>query len=311
MKSILRLALVCIAVSIITSCKKSIKDHEEDRTSVALTTPGNGCRAIGLGLAVQNSPGHTAWENLMLKWFNSQGKIDHLKADIYWYYQSSSANSKAFTLDYGEVTHLNDQVHVRDVLHNVEVFKVKLDAQNRPMISWFDHHGISMGTFRYDTSYYFYNADNQLESVIVHRAGILGGVGIFNMQFQYDPAGNLVLADVPDGTYEFRYDYTRTNTGMVSNYLISTPIKLLEYLDLLKLNHHHQLQSVMWRADGGIPVLGWAYWNIETNPFGKVTRYDGSAISPIPTYYTAWDCNGTNMIQSKNPSQSEFMKLVR
>ncbi len=311
MKSILRLlALVCIAVISITSCKKSINEQEEVGSSVALTTPENSCKPIGFGLAVKETPGNTKWENLMLKWFDSQGRTDHLKAIIYWFYQSPGTNAKAFALDYGQVTYENDEVHVRDVLYNDEVFKVKLDAQKRPIISWFDHHGRGFSTFRYDTSYYFYNSNNQLESMIMHRADVSGALGIFNVQFHYDPVGNLVLADVPDGTYEYRYDYTRTNTGMVSTYLISVPIKLLEYLDLLKLNHHHQLQNVLWRAHGGYPVLAWGYWNIETNPFGKVTRYDGTDNSPIATYYTAWDCNSNNMIQSKNPTQSEFMKLI-
>jgi YD repeat-containing protein len=307
-----------LAVSIITSCKKSINEKEEQRSSVALTTPGNSCRAIGLGWAVKDTPGNPNWENLMLKWFDSQGKIEHLKAVIYWFYQSPTYNSRAFVLDYGEVTHVNDEVHVRDVLYNEEVFKVKLDAQKRPVISWFDHHGRSQSTFRYDTSYYFYNSDNQLESVIVHRRDLIGGFGgiggdgIFNMRFQYDPVGNLVEANVPDGTFQFRYDYTRTNAGMVSNYLISVPIKLLEYLDLLKLNHHHQLQDVIWRPpQSGYFVLYWAYSNIETNLFGQVTRYDGSTNgSPISTYYTAWDCGGNQTIQSKNPTQSEFMCMV-
>jgi len=312
MKSILRLlTLVCIALSIVTSCKKSINEKEEETNSVALATPDNSCKAIGLGLAFNDNTGNPRWENLMLKWFNGQGRIDNLKSIIYWYFQSPSSNSKAFALDYGKVTYDGDEVHVRDVLYNDEVFKVKLDAQKRPIISWFDHHGRNFSTFRYDTSYYFYNSDNQLESMIMHRADVSGGHGIFNLQFNYDPAGNLVLVNIAGGTYEFRYDYTRTNTGMVSNYLISVPIKLLEYLDLLKLNHHHQLQSVLSRAPGGYPVLGWQYLNIETNPFGKVTRYDGTDGSPINTYYTAWDCNSNNMIQSKNPTQSEFMKLVQ
>ena len=305
------LALICVSTGLLPACKKGISEKNEAINAVAVTTSNNNCRAIGLGLATQNSLGNQIWENLMLKWFDSQGKIDHLKANIYWYYSSPGSNAKALALEYGEVTYVNDEVHVRDVLYNQEILKVKLDAQGRPMISWFDHHGISFSTFRYDTSYYSYNSDNQLESVVMHRSAENGnGYGVFNMQFQYDPVGNLVLANVADGTYEFRYDYTRTNTGMVSNYLISPAIKLLEYLDLLKLNHHHQLKNVLWHAPGGYPVNGWNYENIETASFGKVTRYDDGNTSQTNTYYTAWDCNGSSMMQSKNPTQSEFMKLM-
>jgi hypothetical protein len=39
MKKVIRpLALVCLAVSFITSCKKSINEKEEQRSSVALTS---------------------------------------------------------------------------------------------------------------------------------------------------------------------------------------------------------------------------------------------------------------------------------
>jgi len=127
--------------------------------------------------------------------------------------------------------------------------------------------------------------------------------------FEYDPAGNLVTIKPAGsyGGYEFRYDYTQLDSGMATLHYLSPATKTLEFMGLLKFEYHHKLVSVIRYESSGYPSLAWGYFNTEKNPRGNVTVYS----TDNSKWFTAWDCSGINQLSSKNPTQEEFMKMVR
>ena len=300
-------ALVCLLYLTSTACKKEFDHQKDDVLAVTANSSVNQCKAIALGKATRESDGSISWKNLLLKWYDNYGKLKNVKIELEWYPFQPGGE---FTLDYGELTYQNNHIKLNDVFHNQEVLSVDLDEMGRPLISRYDHHGRG-GTFQWDTSYYYYSSANRLESIVSRRrAPIQVASGMITWNFTYDPAGNLVLLTNSFGeTYEFRYDYTQLNHGMLTLHMLSAPTKILEYLDLLQFEQHHQISSVLWRAGSGYPVIGWGYFDLVRDEGGRVTYYNSGY--PDHSYYTAWDCGGNSIIQGKNPTQAEFMRLLR
>ena len=308
MKALLcNILLVCLLLSIIPACKKEATAFRVEENFTSVNTVTNNCKPVGLGMAYRQANGTTSWNNLLLKWYDDNaGNLKNVKMQLFWY---AGQTWPEFAVDYGELSYIDDEIKLKDVFYNQEVFSVKLDGVGRPLISRYDHHGRG-GTFQWDTTYYFYSSQGRIDSLVSYRkAPIQTQSERLTQYFNYDPAGNLVLIrDSFGDTYEFRYDYTQLNHGMLNLHMLSAPTKILEYLDLFKFEHHHQVSSVLLRASSGYPVNGWYYTDLVRDSDRKVTSYtDGQGYY---TWYTAWDCGGSTMIQSKNPSREEFMKLV-
>ena len=77
-------------------------------------------------------------------------------------------------------------------------------------------------------------------------------------------------------------------------------------MDLLTFQHHHHLNAAFQYAPGGALENSWGFWNPQIDAEGNVDYYGFYS----PAFFTAWDCNGPSMLQGRNPTQQEFMKLV-
>jgi len=289
-----------------SACRKEAVTKKNEVESVTLSSTNGNCKALGFGKATREDDGSVSWENLLLKWYDQNGRIKNVKMNVELF---PFPPGDEFDLDYGELTYGNNLIRMRDVLHNEEVLSVELDANGRPVVSNYDHHGRG-GHYRWDTSYYYYSSDNRLDSILTKRRALVQTrPEIITWKFLYDPAGNLSLIKNSLGqTYEFRYDYTQLNQGMVTLHMISPPTKILEYLDLLQFEQHHQVSSVIWRSASGNPIISWEYHDVTREAQGLVIYYKGT--HQDYSYYTAWDCGGTQMLQTKNPTKEEFLKMM-
>jgi hypothetical protein len=311
----------CIVLAALSfSCQKEMKLNRDAEAKNSITNTATNCKPVGLGLLVNVPNEPQLWFNLMLKWYGSNGKLSHIKAFIEEALPSNLFNP-AFNLDYGEVLYDNDMIYLRDVLVDKIILKVKLDASGRPIASWFDglYHNIPMT----DTTHLYYTAAGVLDSITrSYRIGTLPHQIPLNTTYrcEYDHLGNIIHLNEPSGRVNFKYDYTRTNPGLVPHYVVSIPLKLLEYLELLQFPHYNLLTT----ANSGALIPGQGYpddtfivhlWNFfspRNNSTGQIYYYeDRSYFLTSDNFYSAWDCNNNNLIQSKNPTQGEFMKMVR
>ena len=314
MKSCFRLIPpVFFILSIFGSCTKQFDKAEMLNTLPAAVPSDNKCKPIGFAAAIRQNDGSVTWKNLFLKWYDEAGRLKNIKLSFDWF--GGTQCCPEVSIDYGELIYTADEIHVRDIQYGEEIFRIKLDAMKRPVISWYDGHGRA-GQYQFDTTYYSYDALNRLASINEHKrfTGSNSTV-IETWQFTYDPDGNLVQINQPGkyGGYEFRYDYTQLNQGMVTLHMLSGPIKALEYMDLIKFEQHHRIRAVIVYAESGYPFMAWSYGNFVTDNMGHVTSYTQFSDEPFQrfTWYTAWDCDGSSMITSKNPTSTEFMRLIR
>ena len=308
--SVLIAGILCINLFLVIGCQKqSFNDGEEkEKSSQSLSTPRANCKPVGLAVALYNPDLRVmVWKNLLLKWYDSQGKLKNIKIDLGW--DEGTGLFDALVVQYGEITYEANEVHLRDVYYNQEILVTQLDNHGRPIISWYNSYGRT-DDYQYDTSYYSYSSLNRIQSIVQHRR-MPGSdqTSIQTWNFNYDPDGNLVTI-LPQGSYggyEFKYDYAKLYDPIVTTAIFSAPVKALEYMDLLSFQHHHHLNAMFHWAPSGAIERTWGYWNPRTNANGNVEYYGFFS----PAIYTAWSCEGTNMLQSKNPSKEEFMRLLR
>jgi hypothetical protein len=269
---------------------------------------------VGIGASLHDGFGNDVWENLLLKWYDNAGKLKYVKFHLDWssaYLNNGRDTSDDLALDYGEVNYTNDEIHLRDVYSNVEILRVKLDNMGRPAVTWY-YNPNSRSAFAWpkDTSYYYYSSSNRIDSIIQHKSDLDGKYPfVIPFKFNYDPDGNLVSINSPGGIvdFEFRYDYTQLNHGMATVNMFTAPTKMLEFMDLLTFEQHHQLKEVR-EYSGGYFVHDWNYERITRDSDGKVTSWGSGYL--LNRWYTAWDCNSSTIVSSKNPTQDEFMRMI-
>jgi hypothetical protein len=295
----------------LASCRKQVEKADETIMAAINQATGN-CKPVGFAVAIRDNSGNTTWKNLFLKWYDQNGRLTNVKLDFDFF--GGTQCCPEISIEYGELIYTADEIHLRDVQYNEEILRIKLDAMKRPITSWYDGHGRA-GQYQFDTTYYHYDGSGRLDWIEQHRrftpASTETAIDVW--KFTYDPDGNLVLINRPGkfGGYEFRYDYTQLDHGMTSLHMLSGPTKALEYLDLIKFERRHRISEVIVYAESGFPNIIWSYGNFVVNDMGQVTTYTQlSDDSPQRyTWYTAWDCNSSQMFQTKNPTQQEFMRL--
>src|SRR2546430_4044916 len=104
---------------------------------------------------------------------------------------------------------------------------------------------------------------------------------------------------------------------MIGNYNFFTPLKLMEFMDLIEFPHHHQLTKVVYGAywpgssleDETYRVFYWIYRNGVTNAAGTLLSYQTDNPPYDNTFYNAWDCSGKEPWQTINPTQTDFMRM--
>jgi hypothetical protein len=314
-----------VLISIITvfiSCKKESALIQKSITPLAVTNTSSNCKPVGLGMlaTIPNQP--PLWNNLMLKWYDgSNGKLGHVKAVFDFLYSNFQGfPNVALNLDYGEVTYDNDMVYLRDVFLNKVILRVKLDGMQRPTVSWYD--GFFHGAPMTDTTHFYYSAGGALDSI--HISYLIGTTppGItFTYRCEYDSYNNLIHLTGPSGgnRVNFYYDYSIANPGTIPHYMVSVPLKLLECMDLLQFPHNNLLTSAVLGGympgigypDDTYPVYRWSFVSPRNNSTGQIYYYeDGIGYPDNGKFYSAWDCGTSNMVQMRNPTQSQFMSIV-
>jgi hypothetical protein len=90
-------------------------------------------------------------------------------------------------------------------------------------------------------------------------------------------------------------------------------------MELLELPHKNLLTTAVSGAfipGQGLPddtyaVFIWNWVNPKLNSTGQVYYYeDGIGYPDRGKFYSAWDCGGASMLQTKNPTQQQFMSIV-
>lgn len=305
--------LYCLTVSLalcvflFSSCKKQVDQPHIAEKETASFAAGTSCKPVVIGRG-----GGGTWSTEMQKWYGSDGRVAYLKANLLGAIEPM--------LPWGEVTyHNNNQVYIRNVLFNDTLLRVTLDAQQRPVASYFLYTRTQV-PYR-DTSYYYFTG-NRLDSIISLFGPYfsVSGITFRKIYFTYDMYGNVVR--IEEGTtyglgsvWNLTYDYTKPVAGMFPAYMIDRPYQLLQYLDLLHFPVHHQLVSAPMTLFG----LTWLdnYSNYQLLENGLVQSYSNTDVfGTTRTYYTGWDCGSApaapvDRKKDTITSFEDFMKRYR
>ena len=314
-----KLFLLVSVVTFFISCKKDNHIADKNATLPGLMNSTTNCKPVGLAMLVTIPNQPQQWNNLMLKWYDgANGKLGHLKAVFDFLY--SNFPNVALNLDYGELSYDNDMVFLKDVYYNKVILKVKLDADHRPTTSWFD--GLFHGSPMKDTTHFYYSAGGVLDSInISYDIGNFGNLLRINYWCEYDSHGNLLHLTGAPGTnrVNFYYDYSQLNPGIIPHYMVTTPLKLLECMGLFQFQHNNFLISAVLGAyvpgigypDDTYTVYRWSFLSPRLNSTSQIYYYeDGDGYPDLGKFYSAWDCGGASMLQTKNPTQQQFMSIV-
>lgn len=308
-KNYLHGIIILCASLLMLSCKKEISpdgaiDGSAPSEQAALQANSNDCKPTVFGVFVRRPDGVTKWQTLMQKWYDPNGKLAYLKAHYIW--DDDDYSAFFFSLDFGAVTYHGNQVVVTDVFTNKMVFRATLNTDGLPEATYFysDPQPGFPGVI--DTTYYYYTGARLDSIFMIHRFGPSDTSPINGIyRFTYDMHGNLLRISSGDTPGSFRqqfgYNYGQLVSGMLGNFQFSEPLKLLEYMDLLKIPVHHQLTDVV----AGPYTPGFSYpfdiYPIDRQQYtdhildagGRVYSYIDRGASPwVNTLYTGWECAG-------------------
>jgi len=254
------------------------------------TNAGGDCKP---GLLGTYSTGE--WTTLAQKWYVN-GQVKYLKAKHAGYTGTVlDPYGESFDLVWGEVTREWNQVYLKDVLNNRLLMRVTIDAFGRPVASYYDNE-YSPDNFVRDTTYYYYKG-NRLDYIIsLFETTADVSVpyhGFRKFIFSYDSSGNLVKTEFPGSIrLNIQYDYTKPVKGMIDNFQLTSSLKLLQYLELIKLPMHHAVVRTNFEV---------AYLNYYSEIFhstykdyiisnGLVQSYLYYDPYRLVTFYNGWDC---------------------
>ncbi len=308
--------MLCLSM-VLFSCKKQIAEKVELQSEASLqTVNANPCRPAIFGAY------NGAWRTLAQKWY-SNGKVKYLKA-VHGGWTGTFLDpilDYMFILDWGEVSYQGNQVYLTDVTKNQVMLRVTLDNYGRPVASYYDY-SPSPGSFMRDTTYYYYNS-GRLESIIslykITYSPPFPSSGWRKYVFSYDSWGNVVKAEQPGNErLTVQYDYTQPVQDLTSNFHITSSLKLLEYLELLKLPMHHAVIRTNWGfiVNAGTPdeffseVRNSAYKNyLITNEL--VRSYEVDLPVGAVTFYNGWDCGLQASLNDANRMRNEISNLQK
>jgi hypothetical protein len=318
--SYLKQIAYAVFVVLIFGCQKEMKPGLTPASLANNLSTSSNCKPVGLGMLVRIPNQPPTWYNLMLKWYDGNGKLKYLKSVFDELY--SNFPNIAIVVDYAEVIYDNDFVYLNDAFFNKTILKVKLDAQGRPVASWFD--GLYHGHPRKDTTYLYYSSSGRLDSFYTaFKIGTLpqDPLIITHTRCEYDNNGNILhlVDNTGEGRMNFYYDYNHNNPGLVPHYVATISLKLLEHMELFEFPHNNLLVKAasgvylpgQGYPDDTYPVYIWNWVSPQNNSTGQIFYYeDGIGYPDRGIFYSAWECGGTTLVQSKNPTQSEFMRMI-
>lgn len=297
----------------ILSCKKQIAGPITfEPTSSISTHLATQCRPALLGVysAYSFFPDNGQWTTLAQKWY-ANGKVKYLKAK----HGGSIATfvdpilDILFDLGWGEVSYEGNQVYLKDVANNWMKFRVTLDNSGHPVASYYDYEP-TPGVYMHDTTYYHYNGDRLDSMISLYQRTAYIPRPIFGWRkyvFSYDEWGNLVKAEFPERErLNLEYDYSKPVDGIISNFHITSSLKLLEYLELINLPMHH----VITRTDFGyilsartpyehFSVVGTYRYKDYVISNGMVKSYMYEDPIRLITFYNGWECGAGSTVANR------------
>ena len=322
--------IFCVSLFLL-SCKKQIAEPiaAQSELSSESNNPSQ-CTptTIGVYSVYPSNPATGEWTTLAQKWYEN-GKVKFLKAK-----HGSFATpildpilDYLFNLEWAEVSYQGNQVYLIDVPNNRTIMRVTLDNQGRPVASYYNYSPIGSSEFTHDTTYYYYNGDrlDYLISLYVTTVdSYTPYAGFRKYVFSYDSWGNLVKAEFPGAhSLNIEYDYTKPVSGIINNFHLTSPLKLLEYMELIQLPMHHTITKTDFGMYSGYPPPGYfteithlSYKDYVITD-GLVRSYVNDDPYRIVTIYNGWDCTAASSTSTANKSGNaisslkEFQQLYR
>ena len=311
---------IVLASLLLFSCKKEIQSHNtESVISSPQTIASTECKPAVLGAY------SGTWTTLAQKWYEN-GKVKYLKAR----HGSTLATfidpilEFLFDLNWGEVTYAGNQVYLKDVADNRMQMRVTLDDAGRPVASYYNYKPYSYGNeYTHDTTYYYYDGDRLDYFISIYETVPYGTIHLYQYrkyQLSYDAFGNLTQAEFPGHSkFTVQYDYTRPVSGVISNFNMTSSVKILEYLELIKLPMHHAVTETTVEIASSQPGM---YWTLSSAQYKDYVITDGLVRSYVfdgfpgkIIFYNGWECgngslqNAASKLRGGIASLKQFQEL--
>jgi len=299
-------------------CKKQIDEPvAKENLSQSSLNAATSCRAQTYGTYDTRSG---VWTTIMQKWY-SNNRIQYLKTNFSGRPEELSTllyREPLLSIDWGEVTYEGDQVRVKDVAKNKLIFRATLDQWGKPVSSYlYNYMGSANEWVFIDTSYYYYTGE-RLNYIIQLFEKRYNDESIFRAweqyTFTYNPSGDLAyhFARNEQVTTGFIYSSAPV-TGNLSDYILTTSYRLLEYLDLIKVPINHQLYEVNmtnYNPRTGVPHIFYArnFYNYSISN-GLVQSYLFPYYSGRMDYYIGWDCGAVPKANVTNKKSDVITNL--
>lgn len=289
--------IILIALTLfLFSCQKSLHWPPGEEPLVVQVLPETDCKPSVLGLHSEPGSGN-GWSNFAQKWYTSN-KLTYLRAYIGASptFAGPVGMEPSLTLDWGQVFYDGNQAYLKDVAENKLVLRVTIDNQGRAEASYY--YNETNGTYQYDTTYY-YSTGTRLDSTVSVYKTLLSGTtpvdGWQKYKFNYDEYGNIIKVEgFPlQLNLSFEYDLSKPISGIISHYHLTTPIKLVEYMELIRLPMHHALVKFEV-SNRGTVLLRQEYQDYQIDNAALVHSYVMKSGSNKYTFYNGWECGTVN-----------------
>ena len=304
------LAGSCVVLaSLLLSCKKEIPVQKEGALApkteiITSTQPATvtECKPAVFG-AFQPVGSSAPWTTLAQKWY-SNGKVKYLKAKHPGAVATFTDPVLEFLFDltWGEITYAGNQVYLKDVAENRMQMRVTLDDAGRPVASYYDFRPYPDGNeYVHDTTYYYYDGDRLDYFISISERVPYGTVHLHQYrkyQLSYDSWGNLIKAEFPGHSrFVAQYDYSKPVSGIISNFNLTSSLKILEYMELIKLPMHHAITETAVQVRGPsdqYSTLSSAEFKDYVIEDGLVRSYVCEALFTTIIFYNGWECGSSS-----------------
>ena len=290
---LLHLGAALSASFLFFSCQKQIEKTKLNESLGSMQPIATtDCKPEFLGVYASSG----AWNTLAQKWY-SNGRVKYLKAKSSGTFQDPYLEL-LFNLNWGEVTYQDNQVYLTDVQYNRTLMRVTLDNFGKPVASYLYNQNPPGISYWNDTTYYYYNGD-QLDYVIsLYQTNAEGAPvsGYRKFSLSYDSYGDLAGVQRDGGSLTtLQYDYSKPVTGIISDFQITSSLKLLEDLELIRLPMHFALTRVDVQSAG----TSYVFKNYVITNDGLVQSYQyDDVFNNHYTFYNGWNCGSATALNA-------------
>jgi hypothetical protein len=316
--------LIILAASLcLLSCQKQLRWPDEPVTLIPPLIAETNCKPAVLGIYAEGSG--ASWATVAQKWYINS-KVSYVKTLIGAAPAFAGAGDMepALKLDWGQLFYETNQVYLRDVQHNNEiVMRVTIDDEGRAAASYYYNQTRNAdNAFQYDTTYYYYTGKRLDSTISIYQTLLTAGAPPVNAwnkyKFTYDIYGNISKIEGYPNLLRlnFKYDYHKPVAGIISNYHLTMPMKLMEFMELVKLPMRHALSSIELGqysappvADNFIVLVRQQYEDYQINRSGLVYSYVLRNGNNKYTLHNGWECGMVNSPMNGGGRQQGIVSL--